>query len=152
MQVYGIDTKSIKIKKKGNSLRVEIQDVSVDKEEVDRIASMVQRYDTDAKTGEILSGGNFYVFVNYASSVDDFIRGQLSDIASKLESTLDKNDKSQPAMTTKKGNRITFFPSESRLYFNGNSHALNVHSLIDGFVEIVKQHLTTIEDLKTASF
>lgn len=48
-----------------SSIRVTIKDLSIDKEEIKAIANKYRDVDYDERTGEILAGGNTYVFVDY---------------------------------------------------------------------------------------
>lgn len=65
----GFDTKQISIRKRdaGYSVAydVEIKSPYIDKDKVERIVNKHQYYDTDERTGEILAGGNTYVFTKY---------------------------------------------------------------------------------------
>lgn len=48
-----------------NSVRIDVKDLAVSIDDVKRIALHYQSIDRDERTGEILEGGNTYVFVQY---------------------------------------------------------------------------------------
>ena len=59
----GFKRTQISVRDGGNSVRVTIKDLDIDKEKIERMFSKVEKVDYDAN-GEILSGG-IYVFVEY---------------------------------------------------------------------------------------
>lgn len=66
----GIDTtKNISIKSSNcgysESYNVTIKDINIDIEEVRELVKIFESYERDERTGEILEGGNTYIFVNY---------------------------------------------------------------------------------------
>jgi len=65
----GIDTKNISVKCSpcgySESIRVTLKDENINKKEVEKIVNNLESYERDEKTGEILEGGNTYVFVEY---------------------------------------------------------------------------------------
>lgn len=56
---------AIKYSGYSSSIRVTIKDREIDKAEIERIARKYRDVDYDEATGEILAGGNTYVFVKY---------------------------------------------------------------------------------------
>lgn len=64
-----IDTRFISIRHKwcgySESYRVEIKTEAIDREKVRRICNNFESIDRDERTGEILAGGNTYVWVDY---------------------------------------------------------------------------------------
>ena len=71
----GFNTKNISVREKSGGYStayyVTIKDPTIDKDEVERIAEGRESYERDYATGEILSGGNTYVFVDYDDSAFD---------------------------------------------------------------------------------
>ena len=65
----GIDTRLISIRHKwcgySESYHVEIKSKAIDKKTVSMICSNFAKIDRNERTGEILAGGNTYVFVDY---------------------------------------------------------------------------------------
>jgi len=52
-------------KRSASAYDVEIKSLDIDKDEIEKIVSKYENIRYDERTGEILSGGNTYVFVNY---------------------------------------------------------------------------------------
>ena len=48
-----------------SSIHVTIKDLNIDKKEIEAIAKKYSAVDYDERTGEILAGGNTFVFVDY---------------------------------------------------------------------------------------
>jgi len=67
----GIDTKNIGVRERGGSYYITIKDPTIDKDKVEKIAEHNESYERDYATGEILSGGNTFVFVDYDYGVFD---------------------------------------------------------------------------------
>lgn len=71
----GIDTKNISVRERSggysNAYYITIKDPSIDKDKVEKIAKRQESYERDMRTGEILEGGNTYVFVNYDDAAFD---------------------------------------------------------------------------------
>lgn len=65
----GIDTRFISIRHKwcgySESYHVEILSADIDREKVRRICNNFEEIDRDERTGEILAGGNTYIWVDY---------------------------------------------------------------------------------------
>ena len=65
----GIDTKNISVKGSNcgysESYNITIKDIDIDIEKVRELVKTFESYERDERTGEILEGGNTYLFVNY---------------------------------------------------------------------------------------
>lgn len=65
----GIDTKNISVKGSNcgysENFNITIKDINIDIEKVRDLAKTFESYERDERTGEILEGGNTYIFVNY---------------------------------------------------------------------------------------
>lgn len=65
----GIDTKNISVKGSNcgysESYNITIKDITVDIEKVRELVKTFESYERDERTGEILEGGNTYIFINY---------------------------------------------------------------------------------------
>ena len=61
----GIKTKGISITVNGSTLRAVIKDLEISKEEVKRILKTKETIHRCQATGDILSGGNFFIQVDY---------------------------------------------------------------------------------------
>lgn len=74
LKMNGID-KGVTVRHKwfsgGDSFDLTIRSPYIDKRKVETIAKQYQDYDVDERTGEILLGGNTYVFADYADDVFD---------------------------------------------------------------------------------
>nr|DAG28522.1 MAG TPA: hypothetical protein [Caudoviricetes sp.] len=51
------------------SMKIKINDPTINRKEIEKIAHKFQEIDRDERTGEILSGGNCYVFVEYKEGI-----------------------------------------------------------------------------------
>lgn len=65
----GIDTKNISVKGSNcgysENFNITIKDINIDIEKVRDLVKTFESYERDERTGEILEGGNTYIFVNY---------------------------------------------------------------------------------------
>lgn len=65
----GIDTKNISVKGSNcgysESYNIAIKDININIEKVRELVKTFESYERDERTGEILEGGNTYIFVNY---------------------------------------------------------------------------------------
>lgn len=52
-------------KRSASAYDVEIKSLSIDKDDVEKLVQKYEDIDYDERTGEILAGGNTYIFVNY---------------------------------------------------------------------------------------
>lgn len=70
LKAVGIDPRLIRSRlhtySMGSSLNVQILDRSIDRGVVEKALKHFESYDLDEATGEILCGGNDFVFVTYA--------------------------------------------------------------------------------------
>ena len=72
------------------SIRIKISDPTIARKEIEKVMYKYQEIDRDERTGEILSGGNYYVFVEYKDGIFD-------EVAREYEATargamLEKNE------------------------------------------------------------
>ena len=71
----GFNTKNISVRERSGGYStayyITIKDPTIDKHEVEKIAEQRESYERDYATGEILAGGNTYVFVDYDDNVFD---------------------------------------------------------------------------------
>ncbi|MDE6504856.1 MAG: hypothetical protein K2L42_03200 [Clostridia bacterium] len=65
----GIDTRFISVRHKwcgySESYHIEISSTEIDRDKVRRICNNFQKIDWDERSGEILMGGNTYIWVDY---------------------------------------------------------------------------------------
>lgn len=61
----GINTKSIRVSVRPSAMDVRILDAKVSKAEVEKVLAQFESVNKCEMTGEYLSGGNFFVFVQY---------------------------------------------------------------------------------------
>lgn len=65
----GINTQNISVKGSNcgysESFNITIKDINIDIEKVRNLVKTFESYERDERTGEILEGGNTYIFVNY---------------------------------------------------------------------------------------
>lgn len=59
---------SIRVRSCGysDSVRIDVKDLSISIDDVKRVAFQYQSIDRDERTGEVLEGGNTYVFIQYS--------------------------------------------------------------------------------------
>lgn len=77
----GIDTKDIRIST-ANSINVKLLDPKLDYDKIESLLSeKYESYQRDDATGEILSGGNTFVFLEYDSST-------IKEVSEQLEGTI----------------------------------------------------------------
>ena len=85
----GLSTSQIRIKTTGNyetAYNIKLCSMSYNINELERIArEMLESIDRDERTGEILSGGNSYVFVEYDRAAIDAAYSQNDKILEKFE-------------------------------------------------------------------
>ena len=91
------------------SVRVNIKDISIDRDVVEKIAYRHKDISYDERSGEILSGGNTYVFVEYDY---DMIRNATNQYIEQAQEIIDGNN--QPCVgvdiaTRDDGSRLVFF-------------------------------------------
>lgn len=64
---HGYNSRKISVRCRDYSaIWVTINDLAIDSKEIEKIAHKFEVYQTDERTGEILCGGNLFVFVEYA--------------------------------------------------------------------------------------
>lgn len=65
----GIDTRKVSIRHEypgySEAFNITIKDINVSASEVEKLAKHFEYYETDERTGEILAGGNTFIYVNY---------------------------------------------------------------------------------------
>lgn len=69
LKQHGINTKFVKVTNDHSAMRVTLMSKDVCKETVENIVGPMERIRRCEATGDILSGGNFFVFVQYHWSV-----------------------------------------------------------------------------------
>jgi hypothetical protein len=96
------------------SVRINIRDLAILPADVKRIALHYQEYDRDERTGEILEGGNTYVFVQY-----DFETLQAAQEKFLPQAVTIRGKGYQEIMQHKNGNRLVYldtYDGEGFLY------------------------------------
>lgn len=73
----GASARDISVRISGGSIRVDIRSCNFRKSDVERIAYQFQSIDRCKTTGEILSGGNTFVFVQYTDEATGTLRALL---------------------------------------------------------------------------
>lgn len=91
------------------AVRVSIKDINVDRNVVERIAMRYREVDRDERSGEILAGGNTFVFVDYDY---DVIRSAAAQYMDQAQEIIDSNN--QPCVgvdiaTRDDGSRLVYF-------------------------------------------
>lgn len=66
LKEHGYNNRRVGVRFSGYSaIYVTIKELAIDKKEIENIAMKYESYSRDERTGEILSGGNTFVFVDY---------------------------------------------------------------------------------------
>lgn len=65
LKEHGYNNRRVGVRFDGYAIWVNIKELAIDKKEIESIAMKYENYDRDERTGEILQGGNTFVFVDY---------------------------------------------------------------------------------------
>ena len=80
----GIDTKKVSVKELPSSysqaFQITIKSSDIDIEEVEKLSQHFKNYETDERTGEILQGGNTFVFVEYDYNTIKEVNQKYNDV------------------------------------------------------------------------
>lgn len=63
---HGYSNRKVGVRYDGYAIWLTIKDLAIDIKEIEQLAKGYESYERDEFTGEILSGGNTFVFVNCA--------------------------------------------------------------------------------------
>lgn len=66
LKEHGYSNRKVGVLYDGYAIWLTIKDLAIDIKEIEQLAKGYESYERDEFTGEILSGGNTFVFVNYA--------------------------------------------------------------------------------------
>lgn len=66
LKEHGYNNRKVGVRYDGYAIWLTINDLAIDIKEIEQLAKGYESYERDEFTGEILSGGNTFVFVNYA--------------------------------------------------------------------------------------
>ena len=66
LKEHGYSNRKVGVRYDGYAVWLTIKDLAIDIKEIEQLAKGYESYERDEFTGEILSGGNTFVFVNYA--------------------------------------------------------------------------------------
>lgn len=66
LKEHGYNNRKVGVRYDGYTIWLTIKDLAIDIKEIEQLAKGYESYERDEFTGEILSGGNTFVFVNYA--------------------------------------------------------------------------------------
>lgn len=65
LKEHGYNNRRVGVSYDGYAIRLNIKELAIDKKEIENIAMKYENYSRDERTGEILSGGNTFVLVDY---------------------------------------------------------------------------------------
>lgn len=163
---YGTQELSIKISR-GTAIYVKIKTykASLDKDFIETTANRFKRVDYDKYSGEILAGGNLFVFTDIDDSVKQQVAKELKPIAEELDLKLEKENPERGhgvlGFETKKGLKVWIFITgyQSHKLSIGYGKSINddIHcgSILDGLVTLVlnqKRFDISLNDIMTANF
>lgn len=66
LKEHGYNNRKVSVRYDGYAIWLTIKNLAIDIKEVEQFAQGYESYERDEFTGEILSGGNTFVFVDYA--------------------------------------------------------------------------------------
>ncbi len=66
LKEHGYNNRKVGVRYDGYAIGLTIKDLAIDIKEIEQLAKGYESYERDEFTGEILSGGNTFAFVNYA--------------------------------------------------------------------------------------
>lgn len=66
LKEHGYNNRKVGVRYDGYAIWLTIKDLAIDIKEIEQLAKGYESYERDEFTGEILSGENTFVFVNYA--------------------------------------------------------------------------------------
>lgn len=66
LKEHGYNNRKVCVRYDGYAIWLTIKDLAIDIKEIEQLTKGYESYERDEFTGEILSGGNTFVFVNYA--------------------------------------------------------------------------------------
>lgn len=65
LKEHGYNNRRVSVRYDGYAIWVTVKEFEIDIKEIENIANKYENYSIDERTGEILSGGNTFVFVDY---------------------------------------------------------------------------------------
>lgn len=65
LKEHGYSNRRVGVSYDGYAIRLTIKELAIEMKEIESIAMKYESYSRDERTGEILSGGNTFVFVDY---------------------------------------------------------------------------------------
>lgn len=66
LKEHGYSNRKVGVRYDGYAILLTIKDLSINIKEIEKLTKGYESYERDEITGEILSGGNTFVFVDYA--------------------------------------------------------------------------------------
>lgn len=113
----GINRRSYSIKSSyGNAISITLKSIEVNLHTVERLVKEYQSIDRDERTGEILQGGNTYIFVSYD---DDMIRVESEKYLEQAQSIIANSE-------LKFGDTLATFANGNRLHYDAMGEYLCV--------------------------
>jgi hypothetical protein len=103
LKARGINNRRVSVKNDGGSLSIKIKDLSICADMVRDIAEKFERVRYCEGSGEILSGGNFFVFVTYDYKAESAVEATpeyqelLAEIVPKVATLTDRAGVSLPS-------------------------------------------------------
>lgn len=141
LRTHGIETKNIRVSSE-NSINVKLLDPKLDYDKISQLlAEEFESYQRDEATGEILSGGNTFVFVEYDYDT-------IKEVQQNLQSTI------RPFLSKCSGNWE--ISGLVRHYIETEPLEYDVHivrrAIQEAFYTFLKENASEIDGLKVAGF
>lgn len=133
LKAAGISPRAVRVSVRdagySTAIRARITSPEVSAETVRRILSKYEEIDRDERTGEILMGGNMYIFVEYAEGVFDTVAQEWAATAHGLMNSTEETTRIFDGLyliNWERSGRLTIRQQNSTYYGN-----INVYSLAD---------------------
>jgi hypothetical protein len=75
-----------------NSINVAVKSIDVDFKKVAELANSYEKLDRDEMTGEILQGGNTYVYIDYSETLMEILKNKYMDKAKEIFEAIQKSN------------------------------------------------------------
>ena len=117
IKAAGIPARSVSVRVQyagySTSINVRIKDISVGRKQVEKIAKEYRDVSYDERSGEILEGGNTYVFVDYDYEMMTAERNKHLETARDIVTAHRGNEGVEIARNKNSGTRAVYFPASS---------------------------------------
>jgi len=118
----------------GSSLHVTIRDASIEKQEIEKLVRSFERIDRCSYTGEILSGGNTFMYIRYSAEA---ALARVEKIADKIQSAIDKLPDESNTLEKVEGSNIMIGRTGGHFTVWGESGFMSNAYNFDGICKVI---------------